>query len=66
MTEEKIKEQLSNRFIGILAAHKGFAIDKPESDAGVDYQLKKEYTYTTPQGQTRHTYDGRYIDIQLK
>ena len=54
MTEEKIKEQLSNRFIGILAAHKGFAIDKPESDAGVDYQLKKEYTYYTSRSNKTH------------
>ena len=41
MTEEQIKEQLSNRFIGILAANKGFAIDKPDLDLGVDEQLKK-------------------------
>jgi hypothetical protein len=47
MTEEQIKEQLSNRFIGILAANKGFAIDKPDLDLGVDYQLKKTTTYTT-------------------
>ena len=66
MTVEQIKEQLSNRFIGILAANKGFAIDKPDLDLGVDYQLKRTATYTTPQGKTRHTYDSRYIDLQLK
>lgn len=66
MTEEQKKEQLSNRFIGILAANKGFAIDKPDLDLGVDYQLKKTTTYTTPQGKTRYTYDSRYIDLQLK
>ena len=66
MTEEQIKEQLSNRFIGILAANKGFAIDKPELDLGVDYLLKKTTTYTNPQGKTRFTYDSRYIDLQLK
>ncbi len=66
MTEEQIKEQLSNRFIGILAANNGFAIDKSEIDLGVDYQLKKATTYTTPQGNNRYTYDSRYIDIQLK
>lgn len=52
MTEEQIKEQLSNRFIGILAANKGFAIDKPDLDLGVDYQLKK--TTTTPHLKERH------------
>lgn len=66
MTIDQIKEQLSNRFIGILAANKGFALDKPELDLGVDYQLKKTYTYTTPNGRTRFNYDSRYIDIQLK
>lgn len=66
MTIEQIKEQLSNRFIGILAANKGFAIDKPDLDLGVDYQLKKTTTYLTPLGKTRYTYDSRYIDLQLK
>ncbi|MEY4293197.1 MAG: hypothetical protein RIQ61_1595 [Bacteroidota bacterium] len=66
MTIEQKKEQLSNRFIGILATNKGFAIDKPELDLGVDYQLKKTTIYTTPQGKTRNTYDSKYIDLQLK
>jgi hypothetical protein len=66
MTIEQIKEQLSNRFIGILAANKGFSIDKPELDLGVDYQLKKGFVYTQPGGKLRYTYDSRYIDIQLK
>lgn len=66
MTEEQKKEQLSNRFIGILAAYKGFAIDKPDLDLGVDYQLKKTTTFRTPLGGTRYTYDSRYIDLQLK
>lgn len=66
MTEEQKKEQLSNRFIGILASNKGFVIDKPDLDIGVDYQLKKTTTYITPSGKTRYTYDSRYIDLQLK
>jgi len=66
MTEEQIKEQLSNRFIGILAANRGFALDKPDLDLGVDYQLKKTTSYVTPLGKTRYTYDSRYIDLQLK
>lgn len=66
MTEEQIKEQLSNRFIGILAANKGFAIDKPEIDLGIDYTLKKSYQYTKPDGTLRWNFDSRYIDIQLK
>ncbi|MDQ6530296.1 DUF4365 domain-containing protein [Flavobacterium sp. LHD-85] len=66
MTEEQIKEQLSNRFIGILAANKGFAVDKPEIDLGIDYTLKKSYQYTKPDGTLRWNFDSRYIDIQLK
>ncbi|WP_438423209.1 DUF4365 domain-containing protein [Aquimarina macrocephali] len=66
MTTEQIKEQLSNKFIGILANNKGFALDKPDLDIGVDYQLKKIYTYITPKGKTRYNYDSRYIDLQLK
>jgi len=66
MTLDHIKEQLSNRFIGILAANKGFTIDKPDLDYGVDYQLKKTTTFISGNGKTRYTYDSRYIDLQLK
>lgn len=66
MTIEQIKEQLSNRFVGILAANRGFAIDKPEVDLGIDYQLKKIFNYTLPNGKNRLSVDSRYIDIQLK
>ncbi len=63
MTIEQIKEQLSNRFVGILAANRGFAIDKPEIDLGIDYQLKKIFNYTLPNGKNRLSVDSRYIDI---
>jgi hypothetical protein len=66
MTLDQIKEQLSNRFIGVLAANRGYTIVKDEVDEGVDYTLKKTYNYTTPSGKTRHLTDGRTIDIQLK
>jgi len=66
MTVDQIKEQLSNRFVGILASNRGFSIEKPELDIGVDFQLKKYYAYKHPNGKTRYTPDSRYIDIQLK
>ena len=66
MTSHQIKEQLSNRFVGILAVNKGFIVDKSEIDIGIDYQLKKTFTYTPPNGKTRYSVDSRYIDIQLK
>lgn len=66
MTIEQKKEQFSNRFIGILATHNGFVVDKPELDLGTDYQLKKTKSWITPNGKRRFTVDSRYIDIQLK
>lgn len=67
MTIQQIKEQLSNRFIGILAANSGFQLDKGELDFGVDYTAKKTKSYTTPgTGTPRMTCDPRSIDIQLK
>lgn len=66
MTEEQIKELLSNTFIGILAANRGFALDKPSIDLGIDYTLKKSYHYFRPDGSIRWNFDSRYIDIQLK
>lgn len=66
MTLEQKKEQLSNGFIGILAANKGFMIDKPSQDYGVDYQIKKTTSRRTPNGKDRLFTDCRYIDLQLK
>ncbi|MCX3265103.1 DUF4365 domain-containing protein [Pedobacter agri] len=66
MTIEQIKEQLSNRFIGIIASFAGFSIDKGDLDLGVDFTLKKSYSYINSLGKVRHTYDGTYIDLQLK
>ncbi|WP_341834856.1 DUF4365 domain-containing protein [Chitinophaga pollutisoli] len=66
MTETHIKEQLSNNFIRILAANKGFMLDKPELDYGVDFTVSKIHAYNNPNGGTRYLKDNKYIDIQLK
>jgi hypothetical protein len=67
MTAEQIKEQLSNRFIGVLATYSKFTLDKTELDFGVDYTAKKTYAFTHPgTGKTRITADPQSIDIQLK
>jgi hypothetical protein len=67
MTIEQIKEQLSNRFVGTLAANSGFQLDKSELDFGVDYTARKTISYIMPgTGKTRMTCDPRAIDIQLK
>lgn len=66
MTEEHIKEQLSDRFIGILAVNNGFIFEKNTYDSGIDFQLKKTITYKIQNGGLRHSFDPKYIDIQLK
>jgi hypothetical protein len=66
MDIQLIKEHLSNRYIGILAANSGYVITKDEVDFGVDFQLKRVYTRPKPGGGTRFAWDGKYIDIQLK
>ena len=67
MTEEQVKEQLSNRYIGVLATKSGFMLDKGDLDFGVDYTAKKTVRYTHPKtGDTRITIDPNTIDIQLK
>ncbi len=66
MTEEYIKERLSTHYIGLIAAHQGYLVEQPQSDFGVDCQLKKIYHYTLPNGNKRLTLDGKYLDIQLK
>lgn len=54
MTEDHIKEQLSNNFIGILAANKGYMIDKPELDYGIDFQVSRSTVLKRPNGENRY------------
>ena len=65
MTENDIKEQLSNNYIKILAANKGYMLDKPEKDYGADFMVSRTTTYIH-NGSTRYIKDNKYIDIQLK
>jgi hypothetical protein len=66
MTDEQIKEQLSNRYVGILAVNRGFTITKPDIDEGVDYIVQRSYRYNSQNGSNRHVSDGKFIEIQLK
>jgi hypothetical protein len=65
MTENDIKEQLSNNYIKIIAANRGYLLDKPEKDYGVDFMVSRVFPYTN-NGSTRYLKDNKYIDIQLK
>ena len=66
MTEEQIKEELSNNYIGALACYKGFLLTKPKDIGGVDFSLTRALTYTDPLGYKRFIQDGRHIEIQMK
>lgn len=66
MTENDIKEQLSNNYIQIIASNKGYMLDKPVKDYSVDFMVSKTTTYTLPDGSTRYLKNNKYIDLQLK
>jgi len=66
MTENQIKEKLSNNFVGILAANKGYMIDKPADDFGCDFILSRNMTYPLANGDLRYIRDSRYIGVQMK
>lgn len=66
MTEEQIKEELSNNYIGTIASRGGFKLIKPPDTGGVDFSVKYDSTYTLPSGKTRFLQSQDSIDIQLK
>jgi hypothetical protein len=66
MTEEIIKEELSNNYIGALASCAGYMLSKPAHDWGVDFLISGTSVRTEPSGHTRRVSNGKYIEIQLK
>lgn len=66
MTEEKIKEELSNNYIGALASRAGYILTKPASDYGVDYYLSGTSMRTDKNGKSRMVSNGKPIEIQMK
>jgi hypothetical protein len=67
MTENIIKEKLSNHFIGIVASNKAYMLDKPAEDYGEDFMLSRTILYKHPgTNKLRYTKDSRYIGLQLK
>ncbi len=65
MLEERIKEELSNHFAGILANYGGFVLEKPKADYGVDFVLKK-LCMRVIKGKREFTFYPFCIDIQMK
>ena len=43
MTEEQIKEQLSQHFLGAIASYKSVKVVKPYDDNGVDVLLNSRF-----------------------
>ncbi|MFD0963096.1 DUF4365 domain-containing protein [Pseudofulvibacter geojedonensis] len=67
MTEEQIKEELSNNFIGIIASYSKYKITKPTDTGGVDFSITYDVTYDKDgDGSTRYIQSGDYIEVQLK
>jgi len=65
MTEEQIKEKLSNAFVRVVANYNGYKLTVPDDTGGVDFSV----TYDRIQnrgGKTRHIQSGEYVELQLK
>lgn len=65
MTEQQIKEALSNNFIAAIANFRGFQLTKP-TDNGVDYILRYSYYRTQANGDGRWFDSGLSCRLQLK
>ncbi len=67
MTEDDIKEALSDAFISLIAYAGDFGISKHQKDYGVDISLVKYIRYKKPVGDG-YSYmpDPKQIEIQLK
>lgn len=66
MTEEIIKEELSNNFISALACCNGYMLSPKKHDYGVDFELGATSIRTEPSGGTRRFMNTERIDIQMK
>jgi hypothetical protein len=65
MTEEQIKEKISNAFVAVVANYNGYKLQVPDDTGGVDFSV----TYDKIQnrnGKTRHIQSGQYVELQLK
>ncbi|WP_294238551.1 DUF4365 domain-containing protein [Chryseobacterium sp. sg2396] len=65
MTEEQIKEKLSDAFISVIANYKGYKLQKPDDTGGVDFSVTYDKILSR-NGKKRYIQSGEYIDLQLK
>jgi hypothetical protein len=65
MTEEQIKEKLSNAFVAVVANYNGYKLQVPDDTGGVDFSVTYDKIQTR-NGKTRHIHSGQYVELQLK
>lgn len=65
MTEEKIKEYLSNNYVASIAGKSGFYLQKLDQDNGVDFMVRYE-DVRIEKGKYRYITSPNFCDIQLK
>ncbi|WP_426584867.1 DUF4365 domain-containing protein [Mucilaginibacter sp. R-33] len=66
MTEEQIKEAISEAFVRLILAHDGFKIYKAEVDHGVDLTVGPVEKIQLSNGKFMFQDSDRRLDIQLK
>lgn len=66
MTEEQIKEALSNNYIAVLANRNGFKLEKNFIDTGVDFTVRYDVRRQMPNGTFVESQSPLSCDLQLK
>jgi hypothetical protein len=66
MTEDKIKEALSNNYVSCIANKLGFRLVKWEGESGVDFKIMYNLKRKMPNGKTAYVDSPYTCDIQLK
>jgi len=66
MTDNQIKEAISEAFIRLILSHDGFKIFKSEYDHGIDLTVGPTGILKTGKGETIIDDSDRRLDIQLK
>ena len=66
MTEDQVKESLSNNYVATLANRRGFKLIKGSIDTGVDFTIKYDLKRKLPNGKNAFIESPNSCDIQLK
>jgi len=65
MTEEQIKEKISNAFVRVIANNSGYKLTVPDDTGGVDFMVTYD-TIMIRAGKQRHIQSGNIIELQMK